>query len=317
MSTVPPPAPYRGRFAPSPSGPLHFGSLVTALGSFLRARSGRGEWLVRMEDLDRPREVPGAADGILRTLEAFGLLWDGEVVYQSGRGEHYRAALEALRATGAVYPCACSRKDILAVQRALNKAASVYPGTCRPGLPPGRRGRAWRVRTEGVEIAFDDALQGPYRERLDQATGDFVVKRADGLFAYQLAVVVDDAAQGISEVVRGCDLLDNTPRQIHLQRLLGVPTPAYLHLPVALDAAGRKLSKQTFAHPVRADRPQLELVAALAFLGQRVPAELHRAGAGEILRWAIGAWDLERVARRRGMRAVSEPPLPDGRRTRV
>lgn len=296
---------YRGRFAPSPTGPLHFGSLVTALGSFLRARSLGGEWLVRMEDLDRPREVPGAAEDILRTLEAFGLRWDGEVVYQSRRGEHYREALEALRARDAVYPCACSRKDVLAVQRSLARASRVYPGTCRPGLPPGRTGRAWRVRTTGVHVAFDDLLQGPRQEAVEEETGDFIVKRADGLFAYQLAVVVDDALQGVTEVVRGSDLLDNTARQIHLQRLLGYPTPRYLHLPLALNRRGQKLSKQTFAPPLDRRRPQPALVQALTFLGHGPPAELHRAGVTEILEWAVAAWRLDRVPRVPGKVAVA------------
>src|SRR5690606_25520055 len=223
------------------------------------------------------------------------------VVYQSRRSERYRAALEALRARGAVYPCACSRKEILAVGRALARAAA-YPGTCRAGPPPGRRARAWRVRTEGVEIAFDDVVQGPCRERLEETTGDFVVKRADGLFAYQLAVVVDDAAQGITEVVRGCDLLDSTPRQIHLQRLLGLPTPRYAHLPLVVDAAGRKLSKSSSAMPVDPREPLPALHAAWRALGQD-PRRLPAGGSVErVLAAAVPAFDPGRIPRAPSLR---------------
>ncbi len=238
------PSRYRGRFAPSPTGPLHFGSLVAAVGSFLHARAQGGEWRVRIEDLDPPREVSGAADDILRTLDSFGLHWDGEVMYQSRRCETYEAALAQLKDAGVLYPCACTRREI-ADSSVSGLEGPVYPGTCRAGLAPGRVARAWRVRTDNRAIEFEDGLQGVIRSALEDDIGDFVVQRADGFFAYQLAVVVDDAAQGISEIVRGADLLDSTPRQIHLQRLLGLPTPGYLHLPIVLNANGEKLSKQT------------------------------------------------------------------------
>src|SRR5512134_3387620 len=266
---------YRGRFAPSPTGPLHFGSLVAALGSRLEAKARGGEWLVRMEDLDPPRVVHGAADDILRTLEAFGFSWDGSVEFQSRRGAAYQAALERLRETGLVYPCACSRREI-ADSALAGIEGLVYPGTCRGGLPPGRDAVALRINTAGQVVEFEDALQGPVRQQLDAEIGDFIVYRADRVFAYQLAVVVDDAWQEITHVVRGADLLASTPRQIYLQRLLGLPTPEYLHLPVAVDTQGEKLSKQTGAAPVLAADPLPPLMAALGFLGHPPPPELAR-----------------------------------------
>jgi glutamyl-Q tRNA(Asp) synthetase len=289
------PSPYRGRFAPSPTGPLHFGSLVAAVGSYLEARSRGGEWLVRMEDLDLPRVQPGAASDILRTLEAFGLHWDGEVMVQSARNEAYRAALAELEKLGAAYPCACTRKEI-ADSALAGVDGPVYPGTCRAGLPEGRAGRAMRVRTEAHPVAFDDALQGRISQNLESEVGDFVIRRADGLHAYQLAVVVDDAEQGVTHIVRGADLLDSTPRQIYLQQLLGLPTPAYLHLPVAVNERGEKLSKQTLAPALREDHRVAQLCAALAFLGQTPPAELKEADLDAFWRWAVANWRVERVA---------------------
>jgi glutamyl-Q tRNA(Asp) synthetase len=294
---------YRGRFAPSPTGPLHFGSLVAALGSYLDARAQGGEWLVRIEDLDPPREVPGAATDILRTLEALGLCWDGTVVRQSERGEAYAAALARLERDGATYPCACTRKEIGDAALAGSDGSRVYPGTCRPGLPAGRAARATRLRVSDAEVELDDALQGSVRQRLALEVGDFVLRRADGLIAYQLAVVVDDAAQGITEVVRGADLLDSTPRQILLQRLLGVPTPCYLHLPVATDAAGEKLSKQTLAAPIALARPGAALVAALRFLGQRPDPRYADAPPAELLAIAAAGWDRASIPRVRVARA--------------
>jgi len=292
---------YRGRFAPSPTGPLHFGSLVTAVASWCDARAHDGEWLVRMEDLDRPREVPGAARSILDTLTAFGLRWDGEVLLQSGRTDRYEAALARLRAAGHVYGCACTRREI--ADSALQGIdGAVYPGTCRNGVPPGRAVRAERVRTQGTCIAFDDLLQGRIAQDLERDVGDYVLRRADGLHAYQLAVVVDDAEQGITDVVRGADLLDSTPRQIHLQRLLGLPTPRYLHLPVATNPAGEKLSKQTQARPIARERPAQALAAALGFLGHPPPAT----ACGEVetlLAWAAAHWDRARLARARALPA--------------
>jgi glutamyl-Q tRNA(Asp) synthetase len=265
-----------GRFAPSPSGPLHFGSLVAAVASWLDARAAGGRWLLRIEDLDRPRVEPGAAAEILRTLEALGLEWDGEVLYQSRREALYREALERLRAH--TYWCGCSRREIADSSLGLAiDGARVYPGTCRAGLPAGRPARALRLRAPDEEIRFVDRLQGPQAQRLSRDVGDFVLYRADGVFAYQLAVVVDDAAQGMTDVVRGADLLDSTARQIYLQRLLGAPTPRYLHVPVAVNARGEKLSKQTGARPIDVRRAAEEIAAALAFLGQPPAGTLEQA----------------------------------------
>jgi len=294
---------YRGRFAPSPTGPLHFGSLVAAAGSLLEARSRGGEWLVRMEDLDTPRVAPGAADEILRTLEACGMHWDGKVIRQSGRGDAYYAALHQLRGQGVVYPCACSRRDI-AESAAAGIEGPVYPGTCRSGLPPGRAARALRIDTRGAVVAFEDAVQGALAHDLERDFGDFVLYRADDVYAYQLAVVVDDAEQGVTDIVRGADLLTSTPRQIHLQQLLGLPQPRYVHLPVVVDAAGEKLSKQTFAKPVNAERPESALVAALAFLGQSPPSELAHATVTELWDWALENWILGQVPR------ITRAPAP-------
>lgn len=287
---------YRGRFAPSPTGPLHFGSLVAAVGSFLEARAHDGEWLVRMEDLDPPRVVSGAADDILRVLEACGMQWDAPVAYQSARSDAYHAALHRLRQAGRVYPCGCSRREI-ADSAVAGPEGPVYPGTCRGGVARSRTARAQRLDTSGAMVEFDDALQGRISCRLDREYGDFVLYRADGVYAYQLAVVVDDAEQGITDVVRGADLLGSTPRQIYLQPLLGLAQPRYAHLPVAMNERGEKLSKQTFAAPVDAARPLPALVAALSFLGQQPPRRLVRGTVAELWRWAIENWDLGRVPR--------------------
>jgi glutamyl-Q tRNA(Asp) synthetase len=294
---------YRGRFAPSPTGPLHSGSLVAALGSYLDARAHGGEWLVRMEDLDPPRAAPGAAADILRTLESLGLHWDGAILRQSERGDAYQAALAELERLGATYPCACTRREIGDSALAGTDGSLVYPGTCRNGLLAGRAARATRLRVDDAVIEFDDAVQGRMRQPLAADVGDFVLRRADGLFAYQLAVVVDDAAQGITDVVRGADLLDSTPRQILLQRLLGAPTPRYLHLPVAINAAGEKLSKQTRAPPIDRARPGAALVTALEFLGQRPAPRLVDAPAAEILAVATARWDRALIPRVRALRA--------------
>lgn len=287
---------YRGRFAPSPSGPLHFGSLVAAAGSFLEAKAQQGEWLLRMEDVDAPRCSQAAADEILRALEACGLAWDGEVIWQSRRTQAYAAALAQLKAAGRVFACACTRRE-LADSAIAPDGAALYPGTCRLGLPPGRAARAWRVAVGDARVSFDDAIQGRMVSDLASAAGDFILLRADGLFAYQLAVVVDDAAAGITHVVRGADLLASTARQIFLQQCLGVPTPNYAHLPVAVNAAGEKLSKQTRAAPVDVSRAAAAVHAALEFLGQRPPDELARAAVHEVWTWARANWRLERVPR--------------------
>lgn len=303
-ATPGPSSPYRGRFAPSPTGPLHFGSLVAAVGSHADARASRGEWLVRMEDLDPPREVPGAADAILRAIEAFGMEWDGTVLYQSTRIEAYREALDRLAAAKLTYPCGCTRREI--ADSALRFGAQspgevVYPGTCRNGLPPGRAPRSVRLRVDETMIEFDDAIQGRNQQHLGREVGDFVLRRADGHFAYQLAVVVDDADQGITDVVRGADLLDSTARQIFLQRCLGAPTIRYCHLPVATDTTGEKLSKQTLAAPVDPTHPAETLTQALAFLGHTPPAGSSRAGTSALWDWAIAHWDRTRIPRARAI----------------
>lgn len=285
---------YRGRFAPSPTGPLHFGSLVAAVASWLDARAADGQWLVRMEDLDRPRCVPGAGDIILRQLEAYGLIWDGEILYQSQRDEAYAAALDQLKAAGQAYPCACTRSQLAAAPRNA-EGESIYPGTCRAGLPAGATPRAWRVRVDDVSACFQDRIHGRLCQKLGTEVGDFIVKRADGLFAYQLAVVVDDAFQGITDVVRGADLLWNTPRQVHLQSLLGLPSPRYAHVPLIVNAAGQKLSKQTLAPALPESGRGAVLADALEALGQALPAGLQGAGPVELLQWASAHWQLENV----------------------
>lgn len=288
---------YRGRFAPSPTGPLHFGSLLAALASFLEARAHQGHWLVRIEDIDPPREIAGAADAILHALEAFGLHWDESVRYQSQHVEAFEAALAQLRIAGRAHPCCCSRSEIAAATQTSTppRPPGYYPGTCRQGLPPGRSARALRVDSRGGPVQFTDRLQGLQRHVLEEEIGDFIVRRADGFIAYQLAVVVDDAAQGITEVVRGSDLLDSTPRQLHLQRLLGLPRPTYAHLPVALDATGAKLSKQTGATPLDVHRPVTALWHALHFLHQAPPPALRRASLATLWDWAHAHWSLDQV----------------------
>ncbi len=292
---------YRGRFAPSPTGPLHFGSLVAAVGSYLDAKANHGQWLVRMEDLDTPRTAPGAADDILRTLEAFGMRWDGAVMHQSARADAYRAAFDQLRAQGLIYGCACSRREI-ADSAIAGIDGYVYPGVCRGGLPPGKAARAWRVDTRAAHTAFDDAIQGHLAQDIERGIGDFVLLRADGLFAYQLAVVVDDAAQGITHIVRGADLIDSTPRQIYLQNLLGLPVPRYAHLPVAVNERGEKLSKQTRAPAVDSTLPAAQIVKAMNFLGIAAPDELARADTRDVWAWGVENWSLARVLRPRAAR---------------
>lgn len=293
---------YVGRFAPSPTGALHFGSLVAALGSWLDARAAHGRWLVRIEDLDRPREQAGAARQILSVLEACGLYWDAEVVVQSRRSELYRAALEHLRGHGATYPCGCTRGEIADTAPAVD-GARVYPGTCRNGLAGGRSARVLRVRTAAEPVVFEDRLFGRLAQCVEREVGDFVLWRADGIFAYQLAVVVDDAAQGVTDVVRGADLIDSTARQIHLQRLLGLPQPRYLHLPVAANGAGEKLSKQTGAQPIDPARAGAEIARALAFLGHAPPAELAHAPPRDLLEWGVRNWSPARIPKARALKA--------------
>lgn len=290
-----------GRFAPSPTGPLHFGSLVAALGSYLEARSRGGRWLVRMEDVDVPRCKPEHADAILRMLEACGFEWDGAVMVQSTRIARYAEILEQLKSRDRVYPCGCTRAELENSPPGIDGAA-VYPGTCRAGLPPGKSARAWRLRIAG-EITFDDLVQGPQHQDLEREVGDCVLLRADGLFAYQLAVVVDDADQGIDHVVRGADLIHSTARQIYLQRLLGLPTPRYAHLPVAVDAAGQKLSKQTRAAPVNVRDPWPALRSAAVFLG--LPDPGCRLAGTDFWAWARAHWNLAQVPHSMSLLAIN------------
>ena len=266
---------YTGRFAPSPTGPLHAGSLVAAMASYLDARAHHGRWLLRIEDIDEPRTVAGAAESIVETLVLLGMYPDGEVIWQSQRKARYEAAFSQLGEH--VYPCGCSRKEIADSRTGIaSDGAAIYPGTCRHGLAEGKTTRAWRLRvpptmSAAEVITFEDRWLGRITEKLSESTGDFVLKRADGFWAYQLAVVVDDAEQGVTDVVRGADLLGSTARQIYLQRLLVLPTPRYMHVPVVNNAAGEKLSKQTGATPLDLDRPLETLMAAAMSLGLVLP----------------------------------------------
>ncbi|MEW8028062.1 MAG: tRNA glutamyl-Q(34) synthetase GluQRS [Candidatus Thiodiazotropha sp.] len=284
---------YRGRFAPSPSGELHFGSLVAAMGSYLDARSHHGEWLVRMEDLDRTREVKGAAKSILQTLESFGFCWDGEIIYQSQRTVAYAEAVDRLIQTRLAYPCGCSRKFIEA-QAKYGAEGAIYPGTCRNGVVAGRAERSIRVLTTDEEITVMDSVQGRISQQIDREIGDFVIRRADGFHAYQLAVVIDDAWQGITDIVRGADLISSTPRQYYLQTLLRLPHPAYVHLPLAVDDQGRKLSKQSRDARVDSKQPLDALLRALAFLNQPLPPQRPET-IEAFWQWAVMHWSLKPI----------------------
>ena len=296
---------YRGRFAPSPTGPLHFGSLIAALASYCDARQARGQWLLRIEDVDGPRTRAGAEPAILRALERYGFAWDGPVVRQSERTALYASALATLVAAGDAYECACTRREQESGPPG-PAGERVYPGTCRHGIPADRaqrRQRAWRVRVGddggSTVIEYRDRLAGRVTQDLVRDVGDFVIKRADGYFAYQLAVVVDDALSGITDVVRGADLAASTPRQIFLQRRLGLPTPSYLHVPVAVDARGTKLSKETRAAALP-DDPLPALAAAWRFLDQPMaPGSAAPVAVAEFWAYAIAAWTPARL-----------PPVP-------
>ena len=288
---------YRGRFAPSPTGPLHFGSLIAAVASYCDARAAGGEWLVRIEDVDSPRAHPDAEHEILSALERYGFAWDGPVVRQSERVPLYSAALDVLRSRDDVYPCACTRRE----QESAPVGAGgehVYRGTCREGIPADRTdraARAWRLRVGQVRIDWCDRLQGPQTQDLAREVGDFVVRRADGLFAYQLAVVVDDDLQGVTDVVRGADLIASTARQILLQQRLGRTIPSYLHVPIAIGRDGAKLSKQTHAAPIPA-APLPALVAAWRFLDQPIGSGSGApATPAEFWKWAISVWNPGRL----------------------
>ncbi|EJU66662.1 TPA: tRNA glutamyl-Q(34) synthetase GluQRS [Neisseria meningitidis] len=286
---------YTGRFAPSPTGLLHIGSLLTAVASYADARSNGGKWLVRMEDLDPPREMPGAASHILHTLEAFGFEWDGEVAYQSRRYALYEETLCRLKTAGLVYPCHCSRKDWQAGARR-GADGFVYNGRCRhPGQRPAPQGKqpAWRIRVPDRDIGFSDGIVGGYAQNLAGDIGDFVLLRADGYWAYQLAVVADDAEQGVTHIVRGQDLLVSTPRQIYLQQCLDVPTPQYAHLPLLTNAQGQKWSKQTLAPALDLNRREQLLRQVFRYLNLPEAPEADRPA--ELLDWAVAHWDMGKV----------------------
>jgi glutamyl-Q tRNA(Asp) synthetase len=305
-----------GRFAPSPTGPLHLGSLIAALGSYLMAKSRGGLWLLRMEDLDLPRVVPGIADDMLATLETLGFEWDGEVVYQSRRSEYYSEAANRLIGKGLAYPCGCTRSEIAQIASAPHGEGLVYPGICRDGLAAGKVERALRVKVCDEVISFEDGIMGRHSQHLTASCGDFVIHRADGPYAYHLAVVVDDAAAGVNQVVRGADLLTSTPRQIYLQRVLNYKTPHYCHLPLVTGEGGAKLSKRDNAVSLAAGRDLATdggelLLSALRFLGQKAPAEFRGAAAREVLQWAVSNFDSSAVPRKSGAIAGGAKELED------
>jgi len=286
---------YRGRFAPTPSGPLHFGSLTTAIGSYLQAKSQNGQWLVRIDDLDPPRVVKGAADEILKCLEKFGLNWDESVLYQSSRSDAYQAALDELNKLNLIYPCACSRNDIKNILTANRKTSLIYPGTCRNGLH-GRQAKTWRVNTYNSVVEFEDLFFGTTNQNIQKEIGDFVVKRVGAYYAYHLAVVIDDAYQGFTEIIRGYDLLNSTHRQIYLQKLLCINTPTYGHLPLVLNDQGKKMSKQNISEKsILNCNPVPTLCAALRVLGQHPPQDICESDIEKFWVWAIDNWQSEHV----------------------
>jgi glutamyl-Q tRNA(Asp) synthetase len=302
--------PYIGRFAPSPTGPLHFGSLVAAVASYCDAKSHDGKWLLRMEDLDKPRTVKGAADDILRALAAFGFKWDGDgsnnkIMYQSTRDAAYADALATLQKQAVIYPCTCTRKEITDSATSSGIEGVIYPRTCHPKTclnhPSSTSSihAAYRAIVVDENISFIDAIQGNITQNLARDIGDFIVKRADGLLAYQLAVVVDDAAQGVTHIVRGADLINSTTRQVYLQQLLGYTTPHYAHVPVASNLAGEKLSKQTLAKPIDSRLASQFIFEALSFLGQMPPTKIKNASLEESWRWAISNWNIANVPKHR------------------
>jgi glutamyl-Q tRNA(Asp) synthetase len=279
---VPDKQPYISRFAPSPTGSLHYGSLYTALASFLQARSQQGLWLLRIDDLDIPRNIKGSADNILKTLDVFGLHWDNSVFYQSQSLETYHEILEKLLKEKLIYPCTCTRKTL----------TDIYSGVCRDKQIPLDSPYSLRIKTDNRIISFTDELQGLIAQNLAEHHGDFILKRKDQIIAYQFAVVIDDNRQRINHVVRGYDLLDSTPRQIYLQQILGLVTPDYMHVPVIVDEQGYKLSKQTRATAVDLKKPNVVIFDLLTLLKQNPPSELRQASSTELLSWAIQHWNL-------------------------
>ncbi|MBL4572324.1 MAG: tRNA glutamyl-Q(34) synthetase GluQRS [Gammaproteobacteria bacterium] len=281
---------YIGRFAPSPTGPLHFGSLLAALASFLDARANQGKWLMRIEDLDPPREPAGSAELILQQLQDLGMIWDDEVLYQSTRLDAYKEIVDQLQDRDLCYPCNCTRGQVREMGR-------LYNGSCRKRCAPPEKPYALRLKTKALEIGFDDEIQGHFSQQLELDAGDFVICRKDGLFAYQLAVVVDDEFQNITHIVRGWDLLDSTPRQIYLQRVLNYQKISYAHIPIIVDEKGQKLSKQAFAPSIKTDRASEAIYKALTFLGQAPPTGIAKEKPESQLEWAIENWDSQAVAK--------------------
>ena len=288
---------YIGRFAPSPTGPLHFGSLVTAVASYLDARSNQGKWLLRMEDLDKPREVSGAAANILSTLEAYGFEWDDMIMYQSQRNDSYQCALATLQEMQYVYPCTCTRKEIADSSEKTGIEGVIYPKTCLHQAIKEHHPIAWRIKTQDKSIHFNDVVYGDIKQNLHSEIGDFVLKRADGQFAYQLAVVVDDAGQGVTNVVRGADLLNSTTRQIYLLHLLGFAEPHYMHIPIVTNELGQKLSKQTLAKPILVNEASNSLWQALKFLNQEPPESLKHESINQLWKWGISHWQANSIIR--------------------
>ncbi len=282
------PVPYIGRFAPTPSGYLHFGSLLAALASYLDARNHHGQWLVRIEDLDTQRNIPGATEHILRTLDAYGLHWDGEVVHQTARQELYQQVIRCWLEAGQAYYCDCSRQEIMA-------HGNIYPGTCYQRQLPAAANHAIRLRVDSTALTLQDRLQGRFSQRLSESSGDFIIRRRDGIIAYQLAVVVDDIAQGVTDIVRGADLLDSTPRQLWIYHLLSQPTPRYLHVPLVMRPDGEKLSKRLGSAPLDPAQAAQTLHHALSVLAQHPPAELANAPVAQQLQWAITHWQPQRL----------------------
>ncbi len=292
-----------GRFAPTPSGPLHFGSLVAALASYCQARSQDQPWLLRIEDVDTPRVVPGASDRILRDLETFGFDWDGPVLYQSGQFEHYRNNLARLLRSGDAFACECSRRSLREHGVASGPLGQIYPGLCRD-KELAAAGHSIRLNVAAAgRVVFEDLVYGEFALDLSREVGDFVLRRVDGIYAYHLAVVVDDALQGVTEIVRGADLLENTCLHLYLQRRLDLPAPTYLHVPLVNNADGVKLSKQTGASALDPFQANSLLVDALRHLGQNPPQELGDGSPAEILRWASHHWEPARIEPRRAAMA--------------
>lgn len=288
---------YVGRFAPSPTGPLHAGSLLAAVASYCDAKAHGGRWLLRMEDLDTPRVMPGAAEHIIRTLAGYGFAWDGDILYQSQQSAAYEAALAQLNTRQLVYPCTCSRKEIVDSSQVQGIDGLIYPGTCLKQPIKPHAAVASRIQVHDFIGFFDDLIQGTITQTLRTDIGDFILKRADGLFAYQLAVVVDDAQQGITHIIRGADLLNSTPRQLYLQQVLGYAKPVYGHIPVITNAAGEKLSKQTKAAAITLTQASQQLYQALHLLNQQPPAELRDAPLATIWQWAFAHWQLAAISR--------------------